>query len=259
MNGPHRKIVYEPPRALRKKPSYIPTARVIGDIGSMSVRVLARHARGSLSPQYLNGLLEWWWPRVFQAGNGKLDCIGLDRVDWSQSHLIMSNHQSLLDVPAIVGCVGGGIRMVAKQELVDVPVWGNAMKAAGMIPVDRNNRDRAIEQLEKAKEVLASGMHVWIAAEGTRSRTGDLGTFKKGGFHVALSLGAPIVPTWVEGTQEIIRPDSFRVHFDGHVTVGFAEAIPTQGREEDLPGLMADVRKAMEAVRAEVKSSRTRG
>ena len=66
------------------------------------------------------------------------------------------------------------------------------MAAAGFISIDRSDRNAAIRSLERARALLASGTHVWIAPEGTRSRTGEFLPFKKGAFYLALESGLPI-------------------------------------------------------------------
>src|SRR5688572_33148613 len=109
----------------------------------------------------------------------------------------------------MMAAVPGSVRMVMKEELTRVPLWGPALVASGFIPIDRKNRDKAIAQLEKAKHILQQGVNVWISPEGTRSRDGSLHAFKKGGFHVARDLGVPIVPAWIEGAQQISKPDQF--------------------------------------------------
>jgi len=158
----------------------------------------------------------------------------------------MSNHASLLDIPVMMGAIPGSMRMVMKEELTRVPVWGRALVASGFVPIDRKNRAKAIGQLEKAKAMLAQGLTLWVSPEGTRARDGKLAPFKKGGFHVALDLGVPIVPAFIDGAFGIIPPDQFVVIPDGEITVRFGKPIETAGlSKEDLEHLMDDVREAI--------------
>jgi 1-acyl-sn-glycerol-3-phosphate acyltransferase len=215
----------------------------------ISVRFLAAAAVGRGTIATAEKLIAGYWPRVLGAGNARLSVQGREHFPPGQACVVMSNHASLLDIPALMGAVPGPVRMVTKQELTRVPIWGQALVASGFIALDRRDRARAIAQLEKAKAVLRQGVHVWIAPEGTRTRTGVLGAFKKGGFHVALDLGVPIIPTWIEGTRDIIAPDSFVVRYDGDVEVRFGPPIPTAGlTKDDLEGLMEQVRLAMVAL-----------
>src|ERR1019366_817617 len=112
---------------------------------------------------------------------------------------------SFYDVPVLYYVLGGNLRMVAKKELFDVPIFGRAMREAGFIEVDRSNRERAVQSLALAKEQLVAGTSVWIAPEGTRSDTGELGPFKKGGFHLAFETGLPILPVALKGTRDVLR------------------------------------------------------
>jgi 1-acyl-sn-glycerol-3-phosphate acyltransferase len=106
--------------------------------------------------------------------------------------------------------MGPNLRMITKAELFRVPIWGGAMRESGFIAIDRSNRQRAVESLEIAKRSLASGVHIWIAPEGTRSRSGELLPFKKGGFALSLEAGLPILPVAIKGTRDALRADGVR-------------------------------------------------
>ncbi len=215
----------------------------------ISLRFLGAAALGRGSVARADALIAGYWPRVLRAGNAKLTVVGREHFPPGQACVVMSNHSSLLDIPALMGAVPGSVRMVTKEELTRVPIWGRALVASGFIAIDRKNRQKAIAQLEKAKEVLRQGVHVWVAPEGTRSRTGVLGAFKKGGFHVACDLGVPIVPAWIEGAHDIIPPDQFVVGYDGKLEVRFGPPIATAGvTRDDLGGLMEQVRLAIVAL-----------
>ncbi len=126
------------------------------------------------------------------------------------------------------------------------------MRESGFIAIDRSNRHRALESLEVAKQKLASGVHIWIAPEGTRSRTGDLLPFKKGGFALSLEAGLPILPVAIKGTRDALRADGVRstpgvkvrVTLFPHVDpASYASLEPKAAREK----LMADVRRTIES------------
>ena len=224
----------------------------------ISLRFLGAAALGRGSIDKADRLIAGYWPRVLRAGNAKLTVVGRENFPPGQACVVMSNHSSLLDIPALMGAVPGSVRMVTKEELTRVPIWGRALVASGFIAIDRKDRQKAIAQLDKAKEVLRQGVHVWIAPEGTRSRTGVLGSFKKGGFHVACDLGAPIVPAWIEGAHDVIPPDQFVVGYDGELEVRFGPPISTAGMgKDDLEGLMEQVRLAIVAL-SESESSSSR-
>jgi 1-acyl-sn-glycerol-3-phosphate acyltransferase len=124
--------------------------------------------------------------------------------DTAQTYVVMSNHVSNYDIPVLFYVLGGRLRMVAKKELFAVPIFGRAMREAGFIDIDRTNHHRAVASLARAKAELVTGTPIWIAPEGTRSPTGNLLPFKRGGFVLALELGAPILPVSLRGTRDAL-------------------------------------------------------
>jgi 1-acyl-sn-glycerol-3-phosphate acyltransferase len=188
-------------------------------------------------------LLDGYWRRIFQGGNARLLVEGREHFD-GRPVVVMSNHTSLLDIPALMGAIPGSMRMVLKQELTRVPIWGPALVASGFIPVERGSKEKAIEQLDEAKRIFDRGVHVWIAPEGTRSRTGELLPFKKGGFHLASKLAARIVPAWIEGASNIVPLNGFSALYDGTVVVRFGPPIDTT-QTTGVDDSMARVRAAM--------------
>lgn len=173
--------------------------------------------RGSVTREICDERLESWASRIVANTEMMISVRGRENIarsgslgQGSKTYLIMSNHQSHYDVVVIYYVLGSTIRMVAKRELFDLPVFGGALRAAGFISVDRNNTERAIASLEDAKEKLTRGTPIWIAPEGTRSPTGELLPFKKGGFVLALTTGTPILPVSIRGTRDVLRAKGVR-------------------------------------------------
>jgi 1-acyl-sn-glycerol-3-phosphate acyltransferase len=221
------------------------TLLVFAHTFSGSTKVAARAAAGRLRPEHVDRVVRRWCGHVFDVSKTSLVVEGAEHAVGGP-FVLLSNHQSLLDVPAVVTAFPGRLSFVAKQELRSVPMFGRAMEAAGIVFVDRADRTKAIAQLASAKARLGEGTSVWIAAEGTRSRDGTLGPFKKGGFHVAVALGVPILPTWVDGTLGVIPPGSLRSVTGQTVRVRFGAPIPTAGRTVDA--LLPEVRAALLAL-----------
>lgn len=245
------------------KKDYLPFLKVAAATLDISARIVIRDRLGRLKPQHVDDMLEIWHRRVFAAGEGRVEVFGLEHVQdaargaadiaaGKRSYVVMTNHQSLLDVPSVIATFPGRIRMVGKRELGQVPIWGHAMKAAGTVFVERGNREQSIAALETAKAQMRAGVSIWIAPEGTRGRTGELQALKKGGFHVARQLGAPIAPAWITGTKDIISPDGFGVVKGGHVTVRYGAPIETGDiGEHDIAELMFRVEKSLKALQVE--------
>ena len=223
----------------------LPVARTVFYTLDISARFLAAAAIGRGSIPVADRLIDGYWRRIFQSGNCRLIVSGRESFD-GRASVVMSNHTSLLDIPALMGAVPGSLRMVMKQELSRVPIWGPALVQSGFVPVERGAKERAIAQLSAAEKMLSRGVHIWIAPEGTRSRTGELKPFKKGGFHLARSLGAPIIPAWIEGAATVVPPDRFDASYDGTVVVRFGE--PIDPGDTTVEALSAAVREAMIAL-----------
>lgn len=172
---------------------------------------------------------------------------GLDRLDLSKPYLFMSNHQSLFDIPILFAALNGRLRMVAKQELFSVPIWGPALKVSEFISIDRKDRYKAVQSLKEAGRIMQSGINVWMAPEGTRSRDGKLLPFKKGGFMLAIETGATIVPIAIRGADRVIPPKSLRLRLGQRVEVEFGDPIDASAYTvADRQDLMQAVRDWME-------------
>ncbi|MDH3786558.1 MAG: 1-acyl-sn-glycerol-3-phosphate acyltransferase, partial [Acidobacteriota bacterium] len=127
----------------------------------------------------------------------------LDRLTSNQPCIYVVNHESYLDVWVLLRVLPLTTRFVAKASLFRVPAMGWAMRAAGFIPIDRGNRNRAIRSLDTAIERIKAGRNVLLFPEGTRSRSGELQPFKKGPFHLAMRAGVSVVPVVIHGTHRI--------------------------------------------------------
>jgi 1-acyl-sn-glycerol-3-phosphate acyltransferase len=132
---------------------------------------------------------------------------------------------------------------VAKRSIFWIPVLGQAMAIAGFIPIDRQDRTRAIRSIGRAIERIAQGESVILFPEGTRSRDGKLGRFKRGSFHLAIEAGVPIVPVAISGTGRVVKPRSIVVR-RGPVKVTFLPPLdPAAYGPEGLEALLDRTRE----------------
>ena len=99
--------------------------------------------------------------------------------------------------------------MIAKKELYRIPLWGRGLKTAEFISIDRSDHEKSMESMEAAKEKMKSGIMIYVAPEGTRSRDGKLGEFKKGGFLLAIQTESIIIPIGLRGTEGAMPPDTW--------------------------------------------------
>jgi 1-acyl-sn-glycerol-3-phosphate acyltransferase len=222
--------------------------RVAVDTVRVSAPTILEGALGKLTPEVCDERLDWWSTRVLRRAKVDMRCDGLDNVPPGEAFVVMSNHQSLYDIPVLFQALKRRVRMVAKTELFRVPVWGRAMRVAGFVELDRHNRAKAIASLRAAQEELRRGTSIWIAPEGTRSETGKLQPFKKGGFHLALDSGARILPVSIVGTRDALLARGFNVSDGAAVQVFVHSPIDPQAfgpdRKEDL---MSVVRAAIDS------------
>lgn len=117
-------------------------------------------------------------------------------------HIYMFNHSSFIDVFLFAYLMQGLTTVIAAKETYKIPIWGSMLKRFNAIPIERKNKNSAINSITIAQDMLSKGYDVVILPEGTRTITGDLIRFKKGGFHMAYNTKASIVPVGCIGAFE---------------------------------------------------------
>jgi 1-acyl-sn-glycerol-3-phosphate acyltransferase len=205
--------------------------------------------RGRITVELCDNRLKNWAKRLLDKADVTRTVVHPERAGTSEVFVVMSNHRSLYDIPLLFESFPRTLRMVTKKELFRVPVWGGAMRAAGFIELDRNNRTRAKQGIDVARARLQQGINVWIAPEGTRSRSGALGPFKGGGFRLALDTGLRILPVAIRGTERILPADGALVNRGASVELEFGEPVdPASFGEGGRKELMIAVRASIEAM-----------
>ena len=192
------------------------------------------------------------WSRVILGVPGvKLKVTMRARLDPGRPYVFMANHASMVDIWAVFVTIPASFRFIAKKQLSRIPLFGWAMAAGRFIFIDRQNALAARRSMEEAARRIRSGQSVVIFPEGTRTRTGRLGAFKKGGFHLALDSGVPIVPVAIRGSGEVMPPGSPLIRA-GTVTIEVGEPIPMEGLGTgDRQALIEKVRGRIAAMLAE--------
>ncbi len=169
-------------------------------------------------------------------------------IDPGKSYVFMANHLSTVDIWALFLALPVPVRMIAKKQLAAIPVLGWALWAGRFIIIDRQNAVAARRSIDLAAERIRGGASVLLFPEGTRSRDGALGAFKKGGFHLAIAAGVPIVPVALRGTRACMPRGSLVVR-PGRVTAVIGEPIATAGlAANDRDGLLGRVRDEIAAM-----------
>ncbi len=135
----------------------------------------------------------------------RIEVKGLENLPKGRAAVLISNHQSYFDIPVLLGYLPGSFRFIVKKEFFKVPIFGPFTRRAGHLSVNRETGHEAHKTLMEAAEMIKSGKSVIIFPEGTRSRDGMLGVFKRGGLVIAFETGAPIVPIAISGTHKIMK------------------------------------------------------
>ena len=149
-------------------------------------------------------------------------------LDPARPYVFMANHASMVDIWAMFLRVPIPVRFIAKKQLGQIPVFGWAMRAGRFVFIDRQNAVSARRSIQEAAQRIKSGQSVAIFPEGTRTRDGKLGAFKKGGFHLAIDSGVEIVPLAIRGSRAVMPPGTPLIRA-GLVQIEIDEPISTAG------------------------------
>ena len=176
---------------------------------------------------------------------------GADHIQRNRAAVYAVNHTSNVEPPVLYDALSElfpRLRILYKAELRKLPVLVRAFDLAGFVPLERGNREQSLPAIEQAATALRDGNSFLIFPEGTRSRSGALLPFKKGGFIMAIKAQAPIVPTAILGARNAMRKGSFVIN-PVTVTVRFGEPVETAGLTmDDRDRVVTEVRQRVEAL-----------
>jgi 1-acyl-sn-glycerol-3-phosphate acyltransferase len=175
-------------------------------------------------------LAQWGARTWLRACGARIKVTGTEDLDPDQQYVFVSNHRSYLDTAALFCYTGRRVGIVAKKELLKVPVLGQGMSFVNVIAIDRSNPEQSRRSMERAKDVMRQGYSFGVFAEGTRAMLGELLPFKKGAFHLAVQTGAAIVPVAIRNTDRMMGKRT-GVAYPGTIEMILGEPISTSGGE----------------------------
>ena len=161
------------------------------------------------------------------------------------TYIIMMNHSSFIDVFIFPLIPKGAWTGITATENFKLPLFSTIINRIQAIPIDRKNRDTAIQSIKKAEDVLKQGIHIGILPEGTRTIDGKMREFKKGGFHMAINTGIAIIPVGVSGAFDF-KPKNRWWFRPGPIIINIGNAInPNLYSELGIDGLKNKVRQTL--------------
>ncbi len=208
-------------------------------------------------------LLRLWCNNLLRASGMRIEVQGLERLPAGNA-VYVCNHQSNLDPVLVYAKLGKHLRFVAKRELFRIPIFGSALRATGMIPVDRKGSERDRENIAHSVEAVRSRLSILFFAEGTRDPEGRLRPFKKGAAVLAIQAQVPLVPLVLAGTKDVLHKQSLLVRGGRPAVLVVGEPISTNGmaleaRDELTERAHAAVAQMLESANARVQELLTHG
>jgi 1-acyl-sn-glycerol-3-phosphate acyltransferase len=196
---------------------------------NISARV-NRLARRGPNHDAINEIAENWTKRFVEIPPITITVEGTEHIDPDRQYIVVSNHQSNFDIPVAVQALEPlRTRFISKIEVSKIPIFGKAAVNAGVVMLDRKAARANHEHLnQEVAKSLAEGHSILLFAEGTRSRTGEMGKFRRGAVRLALAAGADILPVVIHGTREVNPPGSL-VIYPGEVTVRILPPVSIEG------------------------------
>ena len=178
---------------------------------------------------------------------------GHEHLEPDRPYIFIANHRSYLDTATLFAYTGRRIGLLAKKELLKVPILGYGMGYVNILAIDRSNRKRALETVGAATARIRSGVSYGVFAEGTRAPPGQLLPFKKGAFYMARDAGVPVVPVAIKHTDRLMGKGT------GAAQPGTIEMVILPPLDTSRVRTDEDVRRLAEETRARIAEELERG
>lgn len=187
---------------------------------------------------------KWWSKFIMWISLCRVTVRGVNNLDKKTSYIFVCNHQGAYDIFAIYGWLGHNFKWMMKQALRHIPMVGYACYRAGHIYVDKSSPSAIRNTMETAEKQLRGGMSVVVFPEGTRSKNGRLGNFKRGAYMLAQEFNLPVVPVTIDGSYDIM-PISAKLPRPGHIILTIHKPIEPTDDGHEISDLIERTRKAI--------------
>lgn len=203
------------------------------------------------------GVMSWWGKGFIRLGGWRVRVEGAERLP-AGGAILVSNHQSLVDIPLFLAAFPREIKFLAKRELGKIPMFGRAMGFAGNLFIDRDDPRDAVRLMKEAVRRIGKGQVVVIFPEGTRSADGEIGEFKAGAFYIAQKAGASVLPVYIDGGRMAL-PKGSLLFRPAELAVRVLEPIsPASGVFSSKREIALEARRRILAARSEETERRPR-
>ena len=226
----------------------IPAATIV-----LSLCALFRVVRGA--PRAKVDSVYWSFGRfALRIGGTRLEVHGLENIEPGQGYVLVPNHESNWDPPALLSALTGTpVRFVVKKEISDIPVFGRAILQSGSVRVERTGNQSDVDRIRERMGTRPTDISMLFYAEGSRSRDGALHPFKKGAFVTAIAHRLPILPIGHAGCRRIWPPGRVGLR-SGPVVVEVGRPIPVENlRYDDRDQLRDDTFDAVKELRTRAR------
>ncbi len=178
----------------------------------------------------------------------RVEVTGLEQLDPQQVYVFVSNHRSYLDTATLFIHTGRRLGLLAKKELLNVPILGYGMGFVNIMAIDRSNSERARETVAAATGRIKEGRSFGVFAEGTRAKPGEFLPFKKGAFFMAAEAGVPIVPVALKNTDYLMGKGTGEAR-SGIIEMKILTPVSTSGciTDDDVKALVTHVHELVGA------------
>jgi 1-acyl-sn-glycerol-3-phosphate acyltransferase len=180
---------------------------VYGSYVLIKANILEKRKGTKASQEYIRKVVSWFGRVTFKFLNSSISVFGEENIPQEGPYVIVANHQSIFDIPLILGYIYP-TAFIAKKELSMIPILGSFIKKLGSILIDRSNVKSGAIALKKFAKLSRSGEIITLFPEGTRSLNGQVGEFKKGTLLIPFRYNIKILPVTIDGTIKMSKKGS---------------------------------------------------